>query len=99
AHGWSRTQAIDTMLAYSADSRAEVEQEVDYYIAAPAHALAYPVGARAIDRLRTDAKLQLGSRFDVRRFHDAVLSSGPVPLGTLRSIIAKWVAREQAQAR
>ncbi|MBC7789464.1 MAG: DUF885 domain-containing protein [Anaerolineae bacterium] len=99
AHGWSRTQAIDTMLAYSADSRAEVEQEVDYYIAAPAHALAYPVGARAIDRLRTDAKLQLGSRFDVRRFHDSVLSSGPVPLGTLRSIIAKWIAREQAQAR
>lgn len=98
-HGWSRAQAVDTMLVYSSDSRAELEQQVDYYIAAPGHALAYPVGARAIDRLRRDAMLQLGSRFDVRRFHDAVLANGPVPLMTLRGTIAQWIAREQTQLR
>ncbi|MDQ6768861.1 MAG: DUF885 domain-containing protein [Gemmatimonadota bacterium] len=95
AHGWSRVQAVDTMLAYSSDARAEVEQEVAYYIAAPGHALAYPIGAREIDRLRRDAMLQLGSRFDVRRFNDAVLANGPVPLATLRVIIAQWITREQ----
>lgn len=99
AHGWSRAQAVDTMLAYSSDSRLEVEQQVDYYIGAPGHALAYPVGAREIDRLRRDAMVQLGSRFDVRRFHDAVLANGPVPLTTLREIIAQWIARERAQSR
>ena len=99
AHGWSRAQAVDTMLVYSSDSRAEVEQQVDYYIAAPGHALAYPVGARAIDRLRRDAMLQLGSRFDVRRFHDAVLANGPVPLTTLRGTVAQWIAQERTQSR
>ena len=99
AHGWSRAQAVDTMLVYSSDSRAEVEQQVDYYIAAPGHALAYPVGARAIDRLRRDAMLQLGSRFDVRRFHDAVLANGPVSLTTLRGTVAQWIAQERTQSR
>jgi uncharacterized protein (DUF885 family) len=98
-HGWSRAQAVDTMLAYSSDSPAEVEQQVDYYIAAPGHALAYPVGSRAIDQLRRDAMRQLGSRFDVRRFHDAVLENGPVPLMTLRGIIAQWITRERARSR
>jgi len=99
AHGWSRAQAIDTLLAYSSDSRAEVEQQVDYYIAAPGHALAYPVGARAIEQLRRDAMLQLGSRFDVRQFHDAVLANGPVPLVTLRQLVAQWIARERVKSR
>ena len=99
AHGWSRAQAVDTMLAYSSDSPAEIEQQVDYYIAAPAHALAYPAGARAIDLLRRDAVLQLGSRFDVRRFHEAVLANGPVPLATLRLIIARWIEGEKAQVK
>jgi uncharacterized protein (DUF885 family) len=99
AHGWSRAQAVDTMLAYSSDSRAEVEQEVDYYIAAPGHALAYPVGAREIDRLRRGAMMQLGSRFDVRRFHDALLANGPVPLATLRVTVAQWISRERTQFR
>ena len=92
AHGWSRAQAVDTMVAYSSDTREEVEQQVDYYIGAPGHALAYPVGARAIDRLRKDAMTRLGSRFDVRRFHDAVLANGPVPLSTLREFITQWIA-------
>ncbi len=99
AHGWSRAQAVDTMTAYSSDSRAEVEQQVDYYIAAPGHAFAYPVGARAIDRLRRDATLQLGSHFDVRRFHDTVLENGPVPLTTLRAIIARWISLERTQSK
>ncbi|MDP9224463.1 MAG: DUF885 domain-containing protein [Actinomycetota bacterium] len=99
SHGWTRAQAVDTMLVYSADSRAEIEQEVNYYIAAPGHALAYPVGAREIQRLRLDAMTRLGARFDVRRFHDAVLANGPVPLTTLGTLIAQWISRERAQPR
>ena len=68
-------------------------------IAARGHALAYPVGAREIQGLRLDAVTRLGARFDVRRFHDAVLANGPVPLTTLGTLIAQWISRERAQPR
>ena len=99
AHGWSRRAAIGTMRQYSSDPVTDIEQQVDYFIAAPGHALAYPVGAREIDRLRRQAMLQLNARFDVRRFHDAVLADGPVPLATLRRTVAQWISQEKALTR
>ncbi len=87
------------MLSHSGDTRAELEQQVDYFIAAPAHALAYPVGARAIAGLQRDAMRRLGSAFDVRRFHDAVLVNGVVPLETLRNILERWIAQELSRGR
>ena len=99
AHGWSRRAAIGTMRQYSSDPVTDIEQQVDYFIAAPGHALAYPVGARELDRLRRQAMLQLNARFDVRRFHDAVLADGPVPLATLRRTVAQWISQEKALTR
>ena len=88
--GWTRAQAVDSLLAYSAVSRAEAEQQVDYYIAAPGHALAYPVGARALLDARHRAERVLGSRFDMRAFHDVVLARGAMPLSVVAARIASW---------
>lgn len=64
-------------------------------IAAPAHALAYPVGARELERLRREAESALGDRFDIRRFHDMVLEAGPLPLTVLNRRVERWLARER----
>jgi uncharacterized protein (DUF885 family) len=91
AHGWSREQAVDTMLVYAGAPREEIEQQVDYFIAAPAHALAYPVGARELERLRRKAQAELGERFDIRSFHAMVLEVGPVPLSLLGRRVEQWM--------
>jgi len=91
AQAWSRSQAIDTVLKYSGGGAEEAAQQVDYFIAAPAHALAYPLGARYIEDLRRDAARRLGSRFDVKAFHDVVLESGALPLEVLRDVLDRWI--------
>ncbi len=71
--GWSRQQAIDYMFENSVLARNNIENEVDRYIAWPAQALAYKCGQLEILALREEAKKRLGDKFDIRRFHDAVL--------------------------
>jgi uncharacterized protein (DUF885 family) len=90
--GWSRQQAIDYMLAHTAESRASVESEVDRYIIDPGQATAYIVGRREIEGLREAAQQRLGSEFDIREFHDRVLENGGVPLTFLRHVIERWIA-------
>jgi uncharacterized protein (DUF885 family) len=70
--------------------------EVDRYITWPGQALAYKSGQLEIQRLRAWAEAELGERFDIRAFHDAVLSQGAVPLPILDDLIARYVARAQA---
>ncbi|WP_448616783.1 DUF885 domain-containing protein [Modestobacter sp. URMC 112] len=94
ALGWSREQAVEFMWSHTATTRANVVNEVNRYIAWPAQALAYMVGRREIVRLRTGAETRLGSRFDVRGFHGAVLSNGAVPLGVLADVVDRWVAAQ-----
>ena len=94
AMGWSRERAIQFMASHTPLSRAEVEVEVDRYIAMPAQALAYKVGQRQIFRLRDDAKAALGAHFDIKGFHDAVLGSGSVGLPVLAQVVHDWVARQ-----
>jgi uncharacterized protein (DUF885 family) len=94
ARGWSREQAIAYMLAHSGMGRSDVEAEVDRYIANPAQALAYKVGALTIQRLRARAEATLGPRFDIRRFHSVVLGSGALPLPVLEAKIARWIAEQ-----
>ncbi len=94
AKGWSREQAIAYMLAHSAMSRSEVEFEVDRYIAMPAQALSYKVGQLTIRRLRDKAEKALGPRFDLRRFHDEVLSSGRISLAVLEAKMDRWIAAQ-----
>lgn len=92
AKRWSREQAIDYMLSHSAMSRNEVAFEVDRYIAMPGQALSYKIGQITIRRLRDKAEKALGPRFDLRLFHDEVLSSGKVSLAVLESKIDRWIA-------
>ncbi|MEQ0561174.1 DUF885 domain-containing protein [Amycolatopsis sp. NEAU-NG30] len=92
ALGWSREQAVDYFLEHTPEARVEVETEVDRYIAWPGQALAYMVGRLEIQRMRRRAEERLGSRFDVRAFHDLVLSGGALPLSVLGSVVDEWVA-------
>jgi uncharacterized protein (DUF885 family) len=96
AFGWSRQQAIDYMLENTPVAPIDVASEVDRYIAYPAQALSYMTGRLEIERLRSAAADELGSGFDVRGFHDAVLGSGALPLSVLGDVIAAWVREQKA---
>lgn len=91
ALGWSRQQAVDFMAANMPVSVEEVTVEVDRYIGMPGQALAYKLGQREILRLRAWARAELGERFDIRAFHDAVLTSGAVSLPILAQLVGAWV--------
>lgn len=88
----TRAQAIAFMLDNTSLTKTDVEAEVDRYIAYPGQALAYKAGQLDLLRLRDRAKAQLGGRFDLRAFHDAVLLDGAMPLSTLDGKIDRWVA-------
>jgi uncharacterized protein (DUF885 family) len=85
AFGWSRQRAIAFMKALHLGSDELIASEVDRYIIWPGQATAYMVGALEIERLRSEVHQRLGSRFDPRSFHDAVLEDGAVPLPMLRT--------------
>jgi uncharacterized protein (DUF885 family) len=98
AMGWTRQRAIDYMAERTALSRHEITTEVDRYISWPGQALAYKMGELKIRELRTRAEKELGTRFDVRAFHDAVLANGSVPLDVLEAEIDAWIAAERTRA-
>jgi uncharacterized protein (DUF885 family) len=101
ALGWSRQQAIDYLSANTANAPADNEVEVDRYIAAPGQALGYKAGQLKIAALREKAQAALGERFDLRRFHGAVLDNGPLPLPMLEQQVERWIratAREASPA-
>lgn len=89
--GWTRQQGIDYMLANTALSQREIENEVDRYISWPAQALSYEIGYLKIRELRAKAEKALGAKFDVRHFHDTVLSMGSVPLPVLEQRIDRFI--------
>jgi uncharacterized protein (DUF885 family) len=91
ALGWSRQQAIDYLAANTANAPADNEVEVDRYIAAPGQALGYKIGQMKIAALRDKAQATLGERFDLRRFHGAVLDNGPLPLPMLEQQVERWI--------
>jgi uncharacterized protein (DUF885 family) len=93
AKKWKRAQAIAFMIENTALAENNIVNEVDRYIAWPAQALAYKIGQLEIRRLRSEAERRLGTRFDIRAFHDAVLGNGAVSLGTLRHLIDGYIAR------
>lgn len=96
-HGWSREQAIDFMVERTGMHRGFVEQEVDRYISDPGGALGYMIGKLKIDELRDRAKAKLGEKFDLRRFHNAVIDNGALPLGVLDKLIDEWIAAERSR--
>ena len=92
ALGWTRAQAVAYMVANSPIDGGHVRAEVDRYICSPGQALAYMLGRLEIQRLRAEAEARLGERFDIRSFHDTVLTSGPMPLRTLARVVSEWSA-------
>jgi uncharacterized protein (DUF885 family) len=95
ALGWTRQQAIDYVLAHTTETRSRAEAEIDRYIAVPGQATAYMIGNLEIRKLRNEAAAKLGSRFDVRAFHDLVLEDGAMPLWALREKVERWTADQQ----
>ena len=92
ALGWTRQAAIDYLAAHTALGLNNVANEVDRYIAYPGQALAYKVGQLELLRLRAEARARQGDRFDIRRFHDAVLGEGALPLPVLRQVVERSLA-------
>jgi uncharacterized protein (DUF885 family) len=90
--GWTRQQGIDFLTVNTALSAREIANEVDRYISWPGQALSYELGYLKIRELRAKAEKALGEKFDVRHFHDTVLSTGSVPLPVLEKRIARFIA-------
>jgi len=91
AMGWTRSQAIDFMLENSALAKNNIVNEVDRYITWPGQALAYKTGQLEMIRLRQNAKERLGGRFDIKKFHDALLCNGALPLEALRQVMHGYI--------
>src|SRR3954452_24155490 len=88
--GWTRQQAIDFMLAHTAEDHGDVVSEVDRYIIYPGQATAYMLGKLEISMAREEAKAAMGGRFDIKQFHDRVLEDGAVPVSFLHDKINSW---------
>jgi uncharacterized protein (DUF885 family) len=98
AFGWSRQQAIDYLVEHALLDRGFAEAEVDRYIVWPGQATAYKVGEQRILALRARAREALGAKFDIRRFHNAVLDHGSLPLTVLDNVIDEWIKAERERA-
>ena len=96
-HGWSRQRAIDFMKENTAKSEQDIVVEIDRYIVWPGQALAYKIGELKIKELRARAVRELGGRFDVRKFHNALLDNGPLPLDLLEREIGRWIAAQKTR--
>jgi uncharacterized protein (DUF885 family) len=97
ALGWTRQQAIDFMLANTSSTLLNIENEVDRYIAWPGQALAYKIGELKIRELRARAEKELGTKFNLREFHDVILLGGSLPLNVLESRVEEWIKLESSE--
>ncbi|MFZ0479342.1 MAG: DUF885 domain-containing protein [Terriglobales bacterium] len=88
---WTRQQMVDYFHEHTAMDDENINTEVDRYIAWPGQALSYKMGQMKILELRAQAQKELGPKFDLRAFHDAVLDSGPLPLDVLQQKIEEWM--------
>ena len=94
--GWSRKKAIDYFTDNSAKTIKDIEVEIDRYIAWPGQALAYKIGELKIKELKLKAKQALGDEFNIREFHDMLLSKGSLPLYVLEQNVEEWI-KEQSK--
>ncbi len=95
--GWTREQAIRYLADHTALSEHEVETEVDRYISWPGQALSYKLGEMKILELRAKAEKELGAKFDLKAFHDAVLAEGSVPLPVLEQRIDAFITQQRSK--
>ena len=93
---WTRQQAIDYLIKNTPNAEEDCVEAINRYIVSPSQATAYKIGMLKIVELREKAKKQLGAKFDIRQFHDVVLTSGPVPLDVLEQLVDRWVKSKTA---
>ncbi|MGB3016737.1 MAG: DUF885 domain-containing protein, partial [Ignavibacteria bacterium] len=91
AKKWTREEAVAYMKKYTANSDLDIKSEVDRYIAWPGQALAYKTGEMKIKELRRKSEEALGSKFDIKEFHDTMLNNGALPLPLLEVEINRWI--------
>jgi uncharacterized protein (DUF885 family) len=96
SQGWSRDQVVDFFRKYSPVDEPTIQSETDRYIAWPAQALAYKLGQLKFRELRSRAEKQLGSKFDIRTFHDEMLNGGVLPLDLLDARTNRWISAQAA---
>ena len=89
--GWTREQAIKYSLANEAESEASIIPEIERYMAIPGQALSYKIGQLKIMELRKKAETKMGTKFDIKKFHEKVLESGVMPLALLEKKINAWI--------
>jgi uncharacterized protein (DUF885 family) len=95
--GWDKAKAVAFMRDNTALTDANIDAEVNRYISWPGQALGYKIGELKIRELRAKAQRELGAKFDLRRFHDAVLLQGSVPLDVLETQVEEWIAAEKGR--
>jgi uncharacterized protein (DUF885 family) len=93
--GWSRQQAIDYFVANSGKTEHDIVVEIDRYIVWPGQALAYKIGELKIKEIKARARAALGETFDIRKFHDAILRNGALPLSVLESYMDEWIEEQK----
>ena len=93
---WTRQQMIDFFHEHTSDDEPDLQAETDRYIAIPGQALAYKLGQLEILKLRELAKNELGTRYDIRAFHDEILNGGALPLDVLDARVTAWIAEQKA---
>ena len=94
---WTREQAIDYMVEKTGMPQTDVVAEIERYLVMPGQALAYKVGMNTILDLREEARRELGEGFDLKRFHDVLLTGGALPMGLLQQRVRDWIAAEKAR--
>jgi uncharacterized protein (DUF885 family) len=95
--GWTRDQVVEFMRKAGAVDEPTIQSETDRYIAWPAQALSYKLGQMKFRELRDRAQKELGSKFDIRTFHDEMINGGTLPLDMLEARTDKWIAQQKAK--
>jgi uncharacterized protein (DUF885 family) len=95
--GWSRDQVVEFFRKSGAVDEPTIQSETDRYIAWPAQALSYKLGQLKIRELRERAQKELGTKFDIRTFHDEILDGGVLPLDLLEARTNKWIAEQKTK--
>ncbi len=95
AKGWTHDQAVAYMMDNTGYSEAQARNQIERYMVWPGQALGYKIGALKIQQLRERAKSELGSKFNIAAFHDAILAEGSLPLSVLEAYINRWIETQR----
>lgn len=94
---WTRAQAFEYFLKNTPNPEGDCRKEIDRYIVWPGQATGYKIGMLRILELRAMAQRELGPKFDLREFHDVILTNGPLPLNILGEQVRVWIEQKKSE--